>query len=94
MHGGDLNDGWKLRNFLVLRWVKKKRKRKKRESKFSRKNFKFNKRDHSWTVVGDYSPPEDKISIVARDKKKNSSTCANAFANNAVCDRVSLLHSP
>jgi hypothetical protein len=44
--GDDLNNGFKLRTLLAPRKVKKKRKRKKK-SPFSMRNFRFNQGDHS-----------------------------------------------
>jgi hypothetical protein len=86
---GHQDEDAKLRRFLARKRIKKKLKRKKTQSMFSRKKFWFNKDDHSWTVVGDYSSPLDKITTVARIRKKNP-FYPNALTNNAVCDRMFL----
>jgi hypothetical protein len=86
---GRIEEDVMLRCFVNRKKIKKKRKRKKKQSVFSRNNFQFNKGDHSWTVMGDYSPKVDKIPRVTRVKKKNPHY-ANAFANNAICDSMFL----
>jgi hypothetical protein len=54
--GGNLIEDCKLTSFLSRKKIEKKRILKKKLSAFSGKNFRFNKSDHSWTVVGLDSP--------------------------------------